>query len=844
MKKLGNFVIQYSKSTLIFIIGITIISIILITKLEIKPGFLDLLPSDDPYVKTYEEATKSFKSVDSIIIGIEGSKENIIKYIEYISKKLKNVDYIDAIYYKNPIDFISKNIFLLSSDEEQKFLKKLYTSSNLVDFFNALNMMFEESDNRHKVTEQDKKRFEYMIESFNKLLISMKNEDIGMVKDEFLNMLFGEKYMLSKDGNFGMIVIRPTISSNDINKVVKLVNSIENIVKKNAGTYNVKAGLTGTLVIARDEMVVSDRDMAVATTVSLILILIIFILGFRSFRYMILSVIPLILGILWALGFTKITIGSLNIMTIMMGAILAGLGIDYSIHIISLYIELRNKNFSKIDALKGVFEKNVRGIIAGALTTAIGMGIFAISSFPGFREFGIALSSGIIFTLLAAIFGLTALLKKFGTKYKDPGNAFIIDYNIKKYRSISIAVLVILILLSFFKIKNVEFDKNMMNIEAKGLESIKLNEKILEEFEFSPDNTVFISRNLDEAKVLYDKLKNLKIFSQIDSISLFLPETDSQIARLRNAYEAKNTKIVNKKLDQKKLKAEINKLNFNLTKTALSINLMGYKNLAEKLKDIVKSGVLIQIANKKTENILKLQNIIIPLINDLKKGLNSTELISIEKIPEEIKSNYLGKDGKVLTTAYSNGDMWNADYQKEYFNQLNKLNLKNVSGTALIFLRVIQVSAREGKKILLLTIIFIFIILLLDMKSLKYAIIALLPMIISIILVLGVMGWFDIKFNVVNIIALPLIIGIGVDDGIHLIHRYRRENDLRTALKSTGKAITMTTLTTGAAFGSFILAKYRGFVGFGLLLLLGVTFSYLITVFIVTSILSYMEEDK
>ncbi|GAB6189534.1 hypothetical protein JCM30566_12740 [Marinitoga arctica] len=172
------------------------------------------------------------------------------------------------------------------------------------------------------------------------------------------------------------------------------------------------------------------------------------------------------------------------------------------------------------------------------------------------------------------------------------------------------------------------------------------------------------------------------------------------------------------------------------------------------------------------------------------------------------------------------------------------MNIDKVSGTALVFLKVIQISASEGKKILILTIIFIFIVLLFDMKSLKYAIISMLPMVLSIILILGVMGWFNIKFNVVNIIALPLIIGIGVDDGIHLIHRYRREKNIKKALMSTGKAITMTTLTTGAAFGSFILAKYRGFIGFGFLLLLGVIFSYLITIFVITSILSYEKSNK
>jgi len=843
MGKLGDFILKNSKPIFAILLIGTLGAIFLSSKLTIRPGFVDLLPENDPYVQVYRKAVENFKSVDSIIIGVEGEREDIINYINSLSEELKNMEYVDAIYYKNPIDFISKNIFLLSSDEEQEYLKKLYSSANIVDFFEALNEIFKESKSSYKITEQDKKQFDYMLKAFNHLLESIEQGNQKRIKENLLNMLLGKKYLISNDGNFGMIIIRPTISSNDVEKAVKLVNAMEKIVKERAKKFNVNAGLTGTLVIARDEMVTSERDMIVATTVSLILIILIFVLGFKSFRYMFLAIVPLVLGIIWAMGFTKISIGSLNIMTVMMIAILAGLGIDYSIHMISLFVELRNQGKSIKESILGVFEKNIRGVIAGSITTAIGMGIFVISSFPGFREFGIALSSGIIFTLLAAIFGLTLLLKKFGNKYKDPGRIFTIDFNIKKYRTFVIIVTILFLVLSIIKIPNVRFEKNMMKIEAKGLESIELNKKILKKFGFSPDNTIFISKNLSEAKALYDKLKDSDVFSEIDSIAPFLPDTKKQVLRLKNVKEVKRIPNEVADFDIKRLKLEINKLGFNMSKAVLSLNLIGQKELSKKIQDIIKSGVLIKITNKRKAELEKIQNELVSTIFNLKNDLNDSELITLNNLPEDIKGNYLG-NGMVLTTAYSNGDIWNLDYQKDYFSALDKLNLKNVSGSALIFLRLIQIAAKEGRKVLLLTIILILIVLLIDMRSIKYALLSILPMILSIIMMLGIMGWFEIKFNVVNVIALPLIIGIGVDDGIHLIHRYRREKkNLRTSLRSTGKAITMTTLTTSAAFGSFVLSKYRGFIGFGLLLLIGIVFSYLITVSFVTSIISYLDKE-
>uniref|UniRef100_UPI00356287D6 MMPL family transporter n=1 Tax=Ilyobacter sp. TaxID=3100343 RepID=UPI00356287D6 len=106
---------------------------------------------------------------------------------------------------------------------------------------------------------------------------------------------------------------------------------------------------------------------------------------------------------------------------------------------------------------------------------------------------------------------------------------------------------------------------------------------------------------------------------------------------------------------------------------------------------------------------------------------------------------------------------------------------------------------------------------------------------------LGVMGWTGFKFDMVNIIGVPLIIGIGVDDGVHIIHRYLAEKNIFEAVRSTGKAVTLTTITTIAAFGTLMLARYRGFVHFGLLLTIGVGFAYLLTISLLVSLISIVD---
>jgi hypothetical protein len=154
-----------------------------------------------------------------------------------------------------------------------------------------------------------------------------------------------------------------------------------------------------------------------------------------------------------------------------------------------------------------------------------------------------------------------------------------------------------------------------------------------------------------------------------------------------------------------------------------------------------------------------------------------------------------------------------------------------------------DIAAKEGFKVLIFTIIGIMAILLIDLKNIKYAIYAILPMILSLITLVGIMGIFGIKFDVINIIAIPLIIGIGVDDGIHLIHRFKKEKNILRALFSTGRAIILTTLTTVSAFGSFMLSDYRGFIGFGFLLSLGIILCYVYTIFILGGLLSLEKKE-
>jgi len=101
-------------------------------------------------------------------------------------------------------------------------------------------------------------------------------------------------------------------------------------------------------------------------------------------------------------------------------------------------------------------------------------------------------------------------------------------------------------------------------------------------------------------------------------------------------------------------------------------------------------------------------------------------------------------------------------------------------------------------------------------------VLSLIPVGIGTLWLAGLMGWLGVPFNPANIMTLPLVIGIGVTNGIHILNRYAEERTPGILSRSTGKAVLVSGLTAIAGFGSLILAKHRGIHSLGFVMASGI----------------------
>ncbi|GAG69869.1 unnamed protein product, partial [marine sediment metagenome] len=360
------------------------------------------------------------------------------------------------------------------------------------------------------------------------------------------------------------------------------------------------------------------------------------------------------------------------------------------------------------------------------------------------------------------------------------------------------------------------------------------------------------------------KLKNIKSVALVDDISMYLPSFEEQQKRIPVIREI-NQAISSTTLKDNLTEAEFNQLLLELER--LEMNIMEIQDMAfiggqdkvdNKCSEIVGDPDNPQLKSIITEFINYLENNRQEGIKGLKEfqkfealyfkktalKMATTENIKFKDLPLSILDRYTNRNrNQFLMTIFPSGNMWqDIDYLNRFTDDLDRVSEK-VTGMPPIMKELISVIGNDGKNAALLTILVVFMLLWLDFRKIKYAVIAMIPLVAGFVWMVGLMKLAGMQLTVVNVMGLPMIIGIGIDYGVHVVHRWRSEEKgkLNKIFASTGKAILLSALTTMLAFGSLIFSIWRGFGSLGAAMFIGVGACFLSTVIILSGIIGLLE---
>jgi predicted RND superfamily exporter protein len=226
-------------------------------------------------------------------------------------------------------------------------------------------------------------------------------------------------------------------------------------------------------------------------------------------------------------------------------------------------------------------------------------------------------------------------------------------------------------------------------------------------------------------------------------------------------------------------------------------------------------------------------------IADLKKNAEPAP-IRTQDLPTVLKDRFIGKTGKYLVSIFPAGDIWDFDAREELLKQMRAVDPK-VTGNLVHLIESSRLMKEGyihgGGYAMAAILLYIFI----TFKNLRTVALILMPVVVGSIWTVGIMDLFGIRFNLANLVILPLILGVGVVNGIHIIHRYREEPDKTTSVleRSTGQAVVLSSLTTMMGFGSLMVADHQGIYSLGLVLTLGVFSCLLVSVTTLPAVLRF-----
>ncbi|MCB1154420.1 MMPL family transporter, partial [bacterium] len=666
--------------------------------------------------------------------------------------------------------------------------------------------------------------------SIRQLFITSDNQSWDLIDDE---------YMLAPGKKTLLMLIMPSEPGDNLVFNKDYVEFLEgHAAALTAKHPDVTFRLAGNAPIMRDEYVALKADTRLSTIITFVAVLLIFAYFFHKFSDLLLIGVCLVAGLAWVYGIAQMVIGYLGVTTAFIGAILLGLGIDFAIHIIARYNEELVEGVSVEDALGYSLGRTGPGVVTGAVTTSAAFLALLVCEFKGVWELGFVAGIGVITMLAAMMVMLPALMAirdqragavakrvafdakekardvKWETKHhrhKERGElgflTSLADVVIKYRAQVMIFVAVFTAVMLYFA-SHTKFNYDFRSLEPRGSDAVAANAFFRTEFDKSLDYSVFFADSLEESRKIAAEIEKSDVVKDANSIADYIPQDqDAKIPAIKElaplvAPIAIETRVQkDEKVDEARM-AEIAKALEGSRRVTLAVKQIaiagGQFDVEDQTTKVMASldRLQEQIGSKKSElyeGATYYQRVfgeeIEGLLDHFKASAEGKEL-TVERLPSSVRQNFIGDDGKYIIYAYPNDYLWNRDMLERTLEAIRGVSPNSTSiGTA--FLHIIQLITSEVEGAVGLSVLFVAMLVFFDFRRFTTTILALIPLVLSTIWMVGTMGLLGIKFNLVNVAVVPLIIGIGIDDGVHITHRYRMEaaERIHRAIQHTGRAV-------------------------------------------------------
>jgi uncharacterized protein len=855
-----------------------------IHSLRFKTSGRDVLPQTAGYVQRYVEYAKDFGELEDIVVVVEARTFEAAKaYASRLVQELRDspVKFPRASYRIDPKRFESRQLLYLSTEtlrairekifDHQEFMENFASDPSLAQLLEGVNTQFAQAFvsnvfdlGLEEKSAADTRFLQMILEQIEQRLDrpTPYRSPWGTLFSFGRDAEADAGYFLSEDKSLLFVLVEtPKGNKGSFVGDQEAITTVRDAVERLRPVFpNVQAGVTGGPVLSNDEMSAAFEDSKVATVLSFVLTLGLMWLCFFRVGKPTLMLVVLAVSIAWSMGVTTLFVGHLTIFSVMFISIVVGLGVDYGTYFLFRYEEEIFLGRNLREALERTAGRAGPAILLGALTAAATFYVLMLTDFRGIKEFGFIAGSAIMLSWLSMMTFFPAVLVLMDGHHADRPRdqkprahqlermRVPILESLTRYPLTVFAATLAVTVASLAALPWVGFDYNLLNLQAKGTESVAWEKRILATTGRSGLNGLASATSLEDLRKKQTAFEHLPSVAEVDSVLRLIPdEQDEKIAIIKSFAPLVAPVRVNRSspVDLDRLTQIVRDL-----KRRFDVAASEAKDLPEDIRQLREqtgrlltrlAGVDRELAEPALTHLqAQLYRDFVDKFYSLQRNLRPRP-ITLADVPDEMRRQFIGASGKFLIQIHPKVDIWEREGAEQFVRELRTVDA-DVTGSPVITYEAIRLMERAYLQGTIYAFVLVLALTYSMLRRVRETVLSLIPLALGLVWTIGLMWLLDLKFTLANVWGLPLIIGTSAEFGLNMVMNYMegREHGGPLVARSTVMAVILNGLTTIVGFGCLMISRHQGIYGLGLLLTVGAACALIASLVVLPVVLRLM----
>lgn len=590
---------------------------------------------------------------------------------------------------------------------------------------------------------------------------------------------------------------------------------------------NTRVQFTGEIPLQHEEIEAAIEGVTLAGWLALALLFLVLLVGVRSGKIIAATFSMLAIGILWTSAYAMLTVGEYNTLSLIFVVMFFGLGVDFALHFSLRLQEETSRGDYLMQAALAASTRSVGGAIAlCSLTTAVGFLGFWPTAYQGLADLGVISAGGMFIACFLTFTYLPAFYQVFGQprsfQMELPTSDKAVRWLLQRRRMV-IITLAVGGGLAAYGASRASFDYSVLAIKDAQSESMLA----LRELQREGLSTDYQLSVIGDGPVDKARLEALRVVGEV-----VLPEDRVPVDQADKLAAMEDVQFMFWDFLSAELKAPQGDLH------------RARASAAALLQELPQDGALRALLGEfSTAPDSQWRAWEAAVLDDLVREMAwlqralVVEQISFDDLPGSVRSRLITASGQHLSVILPEDNIADVDALSAFITETRQV-YANATGRPVLEWGVGQIVLGAFQEALLFAVVGIGFILLLALKQVRTALLVLGPLALAALCSFAVIVLIDIPLNMANILVLPLIFGLGVDNGIHVVERYLGEGDVDQLMQSsTPRAVVLSTLTTIGAFAALSISPHMGTASIGVLLTVAISFLLVFTVFLLPVLL-------